>query len=103
MDRKEYYARYRRTAKGKAAIARARARYKKSAKGRANDARYKRSVPGKIKARSVVNNAKRDGKIKRSPCAKCGAKKVEAHHPDYRKPLVVVWLCKPCHTAVHAN
>lgn len=31
-------------------------------------------------------------------CEGCGLKKpVERHHPDYSKPLLVVWLCKPCH------
>jgi len=25
------------------------------------------------------------------------------HHPDYRKPLNVWWLCKECHTQVHAE
>lgn len=31
-------------------------------------------------------------------CEGCGLKKkLEKHHPDYAKPLLVVWLCKPCH------
>jgi hypothetical protein len=28
-------------------------------------------------------------------CAKTG--RVEKHHPDYSQPLLVEWLCKPCH------
>lgn len=33
-----------------------------------------------------------------SLCEGCGLdKKLEKHHPDYSKPLLVVWLCKPCH------
>jgi hypothetical protein len=28
----------------------------------------------------------------------CGLKKrLERHHPDYALPLLIVWLCKPCH------
>jgi len=31
-------------------------------------------------------------------CEGCGLqRKLEKHHPDYSKPLLVVWLCKPCH------
>ncbi len=37
------------------------------------------------------------GRAVKSPCAVCGEKKVEAHHPDYRSPLRVVWLCLPHH------
>jgi hypothetical protein len=25
------------------------------------------------------------------------------HHPDYRWPLAVVWLCVPCHMARHGT
>lgn len=31
-------------------------------------------------------------------CEGCGQpRKLEKHHPDYSRPLLVAWLCKPCH------
>lgn len=27
--------------------------------------------------------------------------KLEAHHPDYSKPLEVIWLCRSCHASTH--
>lgn len=95
-------ARYRATKKGKATEA----AYRKSAKRKAVLAKYDKAArkrnQAKFKARSVVNNAKRDGKIKPAPCANCGKKKTQAHHTDYTKPLEVVWLCAKCHTFAHA-
>lgn len=52
-------------------------------------------------ARDLATKAKRNGALTRLPCRDCGAKKSEMHHPDYSKPLDVVWLCKPCHDAEH--
>ncbi len=56
----------------------------------------------KVKARSKLRRALLAGVVKREPCTKCGLK-AEAHHPDYSKPLDVVWLCKIHHKIEHAR
>ncbi len=55
----------------------------------------------KVKARSAVFIALRAGKITRMPCMVCGDEKSETHHPDYSKPLEVMWLCKKDHATMH--
>lgn len=38
-------------------------------------------------------------------CERCGAvagrARLNRHHPDYRDPLRIVWLCTVCHGAAH--
>jgi hypothetical protein len=44
------------------------------------------------------------GRVKRAEiCEQCGRGDVpiQAHHPDYSQPLVVVWLCSQCHGKQH--
>ena len=58
------------------------------------------------RAAFVVKAAIRDGRLaKPSQCNGCGHSfplpKIQAHHEDYSKPLVVIWLCHRCHTARH--
>lgn len=48
-------------------------------------------------ARYLFSLAKRRGEIVKTPCEVCGDPKSEAHHPDYSRPLYVIWLCKPHH------
>lgn len=56
----------------------------------------------KREARWQAKEAIRSGLIKKMPCVNCGSTKIlEAHHKDYYKPLEVIWLCQPCHRAVH--
>ena len=60
---------------------------------------WRTAHPDRHKAQNSANNAIRDGKLNRGmSCQSCGAtERVEKHHPDYSQPLLVVWLCKPCH------
>ena len=79
---------YQHTPEGKASIA-------------ASNKKRRLADPLKYTAHSVVTHALRDGKITKLPCQVCGALKVEGHHPDYSKPLEVIWLCRQHHVAEH--
>ena len=57
--------------------------------------------PDRRKANVAVGNAVRDGRLKKLPCQVCGVSAI-AHHPDYSRPLDVVWLCQPHHKQAHA-
>lgn len=61
--------------------------------------------PDKQSARAQVREAIRIGKLLRPVlCVECGlAKRLDAHHTDYAKPLEVVWLCRVCHASVHKS
>ena len=55
--------------------------------------------------RRVVERYKyalKTGKLVRWPCEVCGDEQSDGHHPDYSRPLVVVWLCKKHHREVHS-
>lgn len=43
------------------------------------------------------------GKIKKPKvCSLCRRlTKIHGHHPDYNKPLAVVWCCASCHRKIH--
>lgn len=52
----------------------------------------------------MVKAAVEKGTLKKpTDCAWCGAtdRKIQGHHPDYDRPLMVVWVCGPCHRAHH--
>lgn len=64
--------------------------------------RRRQNHPERDSARDTVGRAIKNGKLKRQRCNVCGtSRKVEAHHPDYTKPLDVVWLCFTHHRAAH--
>lgn len=64
--------------------------------------RWREENPIAYRAHNAVNNAVRDGRLFKEPCAICGEAEVHAHHRDYSKPLDVVWLCAKCHHRLHA-
>lgn len=65
---------------------------------------YRRKYPRKYKAKSMVGNAIRDGKLFKEPCEACGSKNhIHAHHDDYAKPLNVRWLCAAHHRQWHCK
>ena len=75
----------------------------KAALNRGKSAYIKRN-PIKTAARYAVNNAIRDGKMKKGPCEVCGTTEgIHGHHDDYSKPLSVRWLCHRHHRAEHKS
>lgn len=64
---------------------------------------YRETNPEKWDAHQLVKMAMGYGILVPQPCANCGAIKVVAHHPDYTRPLEVIWLCPKCHRRLHAD
>ena len=58
--------------------------------------------PERVKARSAVSHALRDGRLHKHPCS-CGKTEVEGHHWSYEEEhwLDVEWLCIKCHRKLH--
>jgi len=69
----------------------------------ANQKRYREKNKVKASARAKLNYHVVRGKISvPDHCSFCSDNtKVEAHHPDYTKPLEVEWLCDRCHKITH--
>lgn len=65
--------------------------------------RYREEHPEKVICQNAINSLIRSGKLIRQPCSLCGKPKAHAHHPDYNKPLDVIWLCQSHHKQLHAN
>jgi len=61
----------------------------------------KKDDPVKVNARGYLHVYLKRGKVKKLACQNCGNSRSEAHHPDYSKPLEVIWLCRKCHQMFH--
>lgn len=69
-----------------------------------NSAKQSASKKRQEHTRAAVAWAVRSGKLVRpNTCDQCGktSKIIHGHHPDYRRPLAVRWLCPQCHPSAH--
>ena len=85
---------------------RARSRIRRNTWARANRTRWSAlSVESKAhaNARRAANRAQAYGELIPQPCERCGDPKAQKHHPDYKQPLMVLWLCQLCHRWEHAG
>jgi hypothetical protein len=57
----------------------------------------------KWQAHNAVAKALQNGTLIKQVCEQCGGIESKAHHPDYSKPLDVVWLCDDCHRREHSR
>jgi hypothetical protein len=57
--------------------------------------------PTKKYAHYRIMHELRMGRMKKLPCKLCGDINSHGHHPDYSKPLEVVWLCPKHHADLH--
>lgn len=57
----------------------------------------------KRRARRALQHAVDDGRVIKTPCVVCGNPRAEGHHPNYRRPLWVFWLCSAHHKQLHAG
>lgn len=64
--------------------------------------KYKKDNPKKHIAHVLLYQAIKTGKVKIKPCIICGGKG-NGHHPDYSKPLEVIWLCPKHHRHTHTG
>jgi len=106
-ERKDYYQKYDRERANIPRRVAAREAYSRTDEFRAShsaaSAKYTASNRTRARANNAVVNAVRDGRLHRQPCAVCGESHVEGHHPDYSRPLDVVWLCVKHHNQLHTE
>ena len=61
---------------------------------------YIEKFPLRRAAHIIVGTALKSGSLVKLSCLICGNES-EAHHPDYSRPLDVVWLCSSHHKEAH--
>ena len=72
-----------------------------------NQAAHSPEEAAKVRSRNAAKRALASGRLRRPDrCQACGqppsaALRIEMHHPDYARPLDVVFLCSLCHGRAH--
>jgi len=98
---------YRKSEHGKRVRLSARKRFLRTEIGKAYKAnatkRYKKKYPEKVYAKNRMQDLIKCGKVVRPEhCSLCGCVGIiHGHHPDYKKPEEVVWVCHYCHLELH--
>lgn len=64
-------------------------------------ARWRKEDSRRMRCHNAVARAVRKGTLVRLACERCRSSKAYAHHESYDHPLVIVWLCQPCHKQRH--
>lgn len=81
------------------------AREDRKAQNRRVTAEWRAQNPRERAAQVTLGNAVRDGRVLKWPTCSmpdCSSTRPVAHHPDYDRPLDVVWLCQAHHKQAHA-
>lgn len=67
-------------------------------------AEYYKKYPEKVRAHQILYRAIKKKLLNREPCSVCKSTyRIHGHHPDYSKPLDVVWVCTLHHKPLHTN
>lgn len=67
-------------------------------------ARHRKRHRDRAVARQMITTRLQNGGLTPDPCTVCSTtENIQSHHPDYSKPLEVVWLCKKHHQDLHAG
>jgi hypothetical protein len=91
---------YRASAHGRAAAKERSRLYAQTLQAKQALKAYREANKNKIKAQNLANTWIKQTHV----CSVKGCSKIaEKHHPDYRKPFDIVWLCRLHHRAVHGK
>ena len=75
----------------------------KKLNGSHNERKWALNNPEKIICQKKAQTAIKHKLLIRGKCEVCGETKTHGHHPDYSKPLSVIWLCPLHHKQLHQN